>query len=120
MGIDDIKPPGGYRPLDTPAETPVAPTRGSGLANGEDKVHASGSADTPRALGVVAQFSRTALDDSAKLEGVVRAVASELIDSGQSVTGTLSGADKESLLDFVSRDPLMRHQIETYLRKVLV
>ena len=119
MAIDDIKPPGGYCPLDTPAETLVAPTKGSGFANGEDKVHASGSADTPRAVGVVAQFSRTALDDSAKLEGVVRAVASELIDSGQSVTGALSGANKEALLDFVSRDPLIRHQIESYLRKAL-
>ena len=119
MGIDNIKPPGGYPPLDTPAETPVTPTRGRGFANGEDKVQASGSADPPGALGVVAQFSRTALDDSAKLDGVVRAVASELIDSGQSVTGILSGADKEWLLDFVSRDPLMRQQIESYLRKVL-
>jgi hypothetical protein len=116
MGIDDIKPPGGYRPLDTPAETPVATTRGSNFGSG---VRASGSTDTPRTLGVVAQFSRSALDDSAKLQGVVRAVASELIDSGQSVTGTLSGTDKESLLDFISQDPLMRRQIEAYLRKVL-
>jgi hypothetical protein len=60
------------------------------------------------------------LQDPAKLDVVVRVLVSELIDSGQSATGPLSGTDKESLLDFISGDPLIRRQIETYLQKVLV
>jgi hypothetical protein len=121
MAIDNIKPPGAYRPLDLDAETTTASKPGKRFANGESEVHAAEVAgDTPRPFGVAAQFSRAALQDPAKLDSMVRAFASDLIDSGQGVTGALSGADRESLLDFVSRDPLVRHQIETYLQKVLV
>ena len=121
MGIDDIKPPGAYRPLDSDAEAPVAPQRRGGFSNGESEVRAPDSAGAaPHVAGVAAQFSRAALQDPAKLDGMVRAFASELIDAGRGVTGALSGADRESLLDFVAHDPLMRRQIETYLQKVLV
>jgi len=122
MDIDDIKPPGGPGPFVDPlAETPVEPKRESSFAEATGKLQASDSSGpTGSTIRAVAQFSKTALRDPAKLDVMVRACVSELIDSGQSVTGPLSGAEKESLQDFLSGDPLVRGQIETYLRKVLV
>ncbi|HVP52322.1 MAG TPA: hypothetical protein VMT05_09450 [Terriglobales bacterium] len=122
MGIDNIKPPGGAGlPVDPSAETPSGPTRQSNFAEAKDRLQTSSSAEpvTP-ALRVVSQFSRIALEDPEKRQAMVRACVSELIDSGQPVTGPLSGTERESLLDFLSADPLFRSQIETYLQKVLV
>jgi hypothetical protein len=50
---------------------------------------------------------------------MVRASVSELIDSSQSATGPLANSQKASLLEFLSGDPTIRREIETYLRKVL-
>ena len=120
MGIDNIKPPGGPGPfVDSSAETPS--TRQSSFAEAKGKVQPSGSAEpATSSLGVVSQFSRAALEDPAKRQAMVRACVSELIESHQNLTGSLSGAGKESLVDFLSADPLVRGQIENYLQKVLV
>ena len=123
MGIDDIKPPGGPGPFLGPsAETPSTPGRlGSSFAEARDKLQASGSGEpTSSALTVVSQFRRAALENPVAREAMVRACVSEMVDSGQKATGPLSGAEKESLVDFLSADPLVRSRIETYLEKVLV
>ena len=122
MGIDNIRPPGGHGPLvDPSAETPSGPNRQSSFAEARDKLEASDSAEPASStLAAVSQFSRSALEDPEKRQAMVRACVSELIDSGQRVTGPLSGTERESLLDLLSADPLLRSQIETYLQKVLV
>lgn len=118
MDIKNIRASGDLGPLsDSPAETPIASKRESSFADVNAKIQASGS---PKPLGVVTQFSKAALEDPAKFDVVVHACVSELIDSGQKVTGPLSTAGRESVLDFLSRDPLVRRQIESYLRKVMV
>ncbi len=122
MGIDNIKPPGGPGPFADPsAEMPSGPKQQSSFAEAKDKLQASGSSEpAPSALGVVSQFRRTALADPAERQAMVRACVSELIASGQKATGPLSDAEKQSLLDFLSADPVVRSQIEIYLEKVLV
>lgn len=121
MGMDDIKPLGGRSSFTDPnAETPVEPGRKSSFAEAKGKLQASDSAEpTHPTLVAVGQFSRTALDDPTKLDAMVRASVSELIDAGQSVTGRLAEPEKKLLTDFLSGDPLIRQQIETYLRKAL-
>jgi hypothetical protein len=122
MGIDDIKPLGGNSSSPDPnAETPVESRRENSFVEAKGKLPASDAAEIPGTVsGTLAQFGRAALGDPAKLDEMVRASVSDLIDAGQIVTGQLTGAQKQSLTDFLSGDPLMRQQIETYLRKVLV
>jgi hypothetical protein len=118
MDINDIRAPGGFGPLgDPPAETPVKSKREDSFADAKATILGS---DSPKPFGVLTQFSKAALEDPVKLDVMVRACVTELIDSGQSVTGPLSSAGKESVLDFLSGDPLVRRQVEIYLRKVLV
>lgn len=125
MGIDDIKGPGPFLPPGDPQpEMPVAPSRESGFAEVRDAV-ADGNdklrAPQARAAGLgIAHLDRAVLDDPQKLDAAVRTVASELVNSGQNVSGSLSGAEKEMLVDFACGDPLFRQHIESYLRKVLV
>jgi hypothetical protein len=120
MDIHNIKPPGGYEPPAGPDEQPVDGKRdGSFPAKG--KVGSSDPTEVaPPTLSVVSQFSRTELDDPAKMDGMVRASVSELVDSGMNVTGPLSSTEKQSLVEFLSSDPLVRRQVESYLRKALV
>jgi len=122
MGIDNIKPPAGPGPsADPSAETSSLPAGKGGFADATGKLQTSGSAPPETSgMGVVSQFSRAAFEDPDKRQAMVRACVSELIDSGRSLTGQLSGAQKETLLNFLSQDPLVRTQIETYLQKVLV
>jgi hypothetical protein len=121
MDINDIKPPGGQDSYVGPDDQPVGRKRDSRFAESKSKLEASEPAEaTGPSLGVVAQFRRAALEDPAKLDTMVRASVSELIDSGQNVTGPLSGPEKQSLVNFLSGDPVVRRQVETYLRKVLV
>jgi hypothetical protein len=42
------------------------------------------------------------------------------VEQGQNVTGPLTAAQKQNLVDFLSGDPTFRRQIESYLRKALV
>lgn len=120
MDINNIKPPGGYDPPSGPDEQPVEGKR-DGSFTAKSKVESSEPAQAGRStLGAVAHFNRTALDDPAKMDVMVRASVSELVDSGLDVSGALPAADKQSLVDFLSSDPLVRRQVESYLRKVLV
>ncbi len=118
MDINNIKRPGGFGPLsDSPTDTPIDSKRERSFADAQARIQEAGPA---KPLGVIGQFSKSALDDPSKLEIMVRACVSELIDSRQSVTGALSTTDKQSMVDFLSADPLIRSRIEGYLRKVLV
>jgi hypothetical protein len=118
MDINNIKGPGGYRPLsETPADTPTESKRETRFS---DTTVGLQNALGTKPLGVITQFSKAALDDSAKLETMVRACVVELIESTQGVTGALSAVDKQAMAEFLSTDPLLRSQIESYLRKVLV
>lgn len=118
MDINNIKGPGNYGPLsETPADAPAEAKRDTRFADATATLEKAGRT-TP--LRLVSQFSKAALEDPAKLDMIVRACAVELIDSTQGLAGTLSPVDKQALADFLSTDPLLRGQIESYLRKVLV
>lgn len=117
MDTNNTKPPGGNDPPVGPDEQPVDGKRvGSFSAKG--KVELSPDA-APPTLSVVAQFNRAALDDPAKMDVMVRASVSELVEARLNVAGPLSGPHKQFLVDFLSGDPLFRCQMESYLRKVL-
>jgi len=118
MDINNIKPPGDSDAYLSPDEQPVNGKRDGRFTEAASSAEAAEPAAA--ALGVIGQFSKKALDDPAKLDTMVRASVSELIESNQNVTGPLSDAQKQSLVDFLSEDPLMRRQVETYLRKALV
>ena len=121
MDINDIKPPGGPDPYAGSDEQSVDGKRDTQFAESKSKLEASEPAEvTGPSLGVITQFRRTSLEDPAKLDTMVRASVSELIDSGQNITGPLSGPEKQSLVDFLSADPVVRRQVESYLRKALV
>jgi len=122
MGIDNIKPPVGPGPsADPSAEMPSPPAGNASFADATANLQTSESVP-PEASGlvVVSQFSKAAFEDPEKRQVMVRACVSEFINSERSLTGQLSGAQKETLLNFLSEDPLVRTQIETYLQKVLV
>ena len=89
------------------------------LRKPKNKLEAS-LGETPQAgFSFVSQHSKAELQDPKKLDQMVRASVSELIDSSQSATGPLANSQKASLLEFLSGDPTIRREIETYLRKVL-
>jgi hypothetical protein len=117
MDIRDIKPPGGFPelPSDTPATTPANSKPENKFA--DVAAETQGAAPT-QGVHAALQLQRAALDDPGKLESAVRACVSELIDAGEQQVGQLSGADKKVLMEFLSSDPLLRQQIEAYLRKV--
>jgi hypothetical protein len=120
MDIHDIKPPGGDSPLIGSDAQPVDEKRDHAFAETKDKLAASGSQGTESpALGVISQFSRSALDDPSKLDAMVRASVSELVDGGQNISGPLSPEHKQSVVDYLSSDPIFRQQVESYLRKAL-
>jgi len=120
MGIDNIKPPGGPGPFADPSAEMPSERKGN-FADVKDSLPAAGfDPPAPAGLGALSQFSRSSLEDPEKRQAMVRACVSELIDSDRTVTGPLSDAEKQSLLDFLSSDPLLRNQIENYLQKVLV
>lgn len=119
---NEIKPPGGFAPFVNPAAGNSGDTtRETSFQKSVDGVRSSESSSRPPgSLAAIGQFCRTELQDPDKVEVMVRASVSELIDSSESLTGALSAAEKQSLLDFLSQDPLVRGQLESYLRKVLV
>ena len=118
MDINNIKGPGVFGPLsETPTDTP---TESKWQSHFSDATASLREVLGGKPLSVVSQFSKSALEDPAKLDTMVRACVSELIDSTQGVTGNLSPVDKQALAEFLSTDPLLRGQIENYLRKVVV
>jgi len=117
MDINDIKRPGGYgQAFEVPGEPRPAAKSDSRFSDAAGKVQDSVATES---LQVITQFDKSALSDPQKVDTMIRACASELIDSGQNVTGTLSIADKQVLSDFLSADPCFRQQVETYLQKAL-
>jgi hypothetical protein len=120
MGIDDIKPPGFYGSfVPVSSEAPIESKRDNSFSEVKGKPEPPASESARLSLGAAADLKKADLQDPAKLEQIVRSSASELVDS-QSLSGPLSTADKKSLVDFLSQDPMFRQQIESYLRKVAV
>ena len=117
MDINKIKPFGTYgQDLEVPSETRSDSKRQSTFSGQTSKVQSS---PTTNSLRAIAQFNKSDLSDPGKFDGMVRACASELIDSGQKITGRLSTADKQTLENFLSADPSFRQQLESYLHKTL-
>ena len=119
---NEIKPPGGFGPfIDPAADNSVESRRETTFPKLQNTPLSAESSGTPlTSLAAVRQFSKAELEDPKKLDGMVRASVSELVDSSQGLTGPLSATEKQSLVDFLSQDPLVRRQVESYLRKVLV
>ena len=111
----DIKPLGsGFPLIDSPGAK-----RGLGQPNGK-RIDAKSPGPSAPGLAAAREYSRADLRDPAKLEAMVRSSARELVVSGQALTGPLSDAQKTSLTDFFSSDPVVRGRIERYLEKALV
>jgi hypothetical protein len=118
MDINNIKRPGGLGPLsESPTDTPVDAKRETSFADARARVQQTTSTAS---LGVVSQFSKSALEDPTKLEMMMRACVSELIESNPNLVASLGDADKKTMAEFLSADPMVRREIESYLRKVLV
>ncbi len=120
MEINNTKPLAGLGPLPEPAEEAASAGKNT-FAQAQSKLQSAAPGGL-QASGVsaLAGFDRTALQDPAKLNEIVHALASSLIDSAQNVTGPLAGDDKKTLSEFLAKDPLIRGEIESYLKKVLV
>jgi hypothetical protein len=118
MGIDNIKPAGGYRPADGSADPPAG-TKGPGtFSDTRAKLETPANNPSSPSLNVIAQFQRTELEDPAKLDAMVRSSASELVSS-QATSVPLSRNDQQKLVEFLCEDPAFRQRVEAYLRKAL-
>ncbi|HEX2600033.1 MAG TPA: hypothetical protein VHL05_14740 [Terriglobales bacterium] len=118
MDINNIKRPGGFGPLsESPTDTPVDAKRESSFADATARVRETGAENS---LGVISQFSKSALEDPDKLEEMMRACVTELIESQPNLASSLGTADKKTITEFLSADPMVRRELESYLRKVLV
>ena len=118
MAIDDIKPAGNLGQFSYPsadASGEAKPERNFAEVKESSNV-STGGADI--SLLGAAQFKKADLQDPAKRDLMVRTSASQLVES-QTAGVPMSSADKQILSDFLSEDPLMRQQIESYLRKAL-
>lgn len=121
MDIHDIKPPGRHDSYVAPEDKGVNGKWDSWFSEVKSKLKSAELAGSaPFHLDVIAKLQKSELDDPAKLDRAVRASVSELIDATNNVTGSLSDLQKQSLVEFLSADPVMRRQVETYLRKALV
>src|SRR5215470_891983 len=111
MDIHDIKPPGANGSFIESEYQNVETKREKEFSAAKDKLETR-EPESPAAAGLssLAHCSKTALDDPEKLEGIVRASVSELIDQGQNITGPLSETQKQNLVDHLSSDPMFRRQ----------
>ncbi len=116
MDINKIKRGGYGQDFEISGETRADLKRTSGFSDAVTKTNPPSATKT---LKAVDQFSRSELSDPAKLDSMIRACASELIDSGQNLAGRLSVTDKQAVENFLSSDPSFRQQIESYLQKAL-
>lgn len=120
MQIDDIKPPSNHSVSDCQTDAPLEQRTNGDFAAVKNKLQSGVTELVPhKTLDVVTRFSHVELEDPSKLEQMVRASVSELIDSGAEISGPLSSAQKGLLVDMLSQDPLLRRNIHNYLRKVL-
>ncbi len=130
MSIDDIKRTGGFGQVNYPsADTPGESKPGQNFADVRSDVQSGVQSGTPegdvRSAGAgtsstaaAAKLTRSDLQDPAKLNQAVKDTASELVESQTSGT-SLSADDKRALADYMSDDPVLRQNIETYLRKAV-
>jgi len=116
MDINKIKPAGYGQDYEVTGETRADAKLQSNFPGTVGSVASSAS---PRTLKAVAQFEKADLSDPGKLDGAIRACAAELVDSGQSLTGRMSVADRQAMENFLTKDPTFRQQIESYLQKTL-
>ena len=116
MDINKINPGGYGKNFDVSND---ARTNGKSQTSFPSATANTESSAPTKTLNAVAQFSKSDLADPQKLDAMVHACASELINSGQNVTGPISVADKQTLENFLSSDPHLRQQIEAYLQKTL-
>jgi hypothetical protein len=120
MGLDDIKPIGGPSPYaGADASAPVDSTQQSGISG---QVEKSASSPETEKLGLhsISQFTRASLEDPVKAEVVIHVTVEELVDLRRDITGKLTAVQREHVVEFVLRDPYLRHEIGSYLRKVLI
>jgi hypothetical protein len=116
MAIDDIKPAASFGQKDYP----TSEVAGDGKPNRTfaDVQRASAALAFGASGSQVGNLRKSDLDDPSKADLAVRSCSADLVDS-QTTNLPLSVADKKTLSNFVSEDPLMRQKVETYLRKVL-
>lgn len=116
MDFNNIKPPAGLGPRsDFPDDQPRKAGRDSSFAETAAKVQGAAAAPPFQSIS---KLNKAALDVPEQLDSILRQCVSELVESGEKTTGPLSKADKQSLTEFLSQDPHIRRQLESYLRKV--
>lgn len=120
MDLNGIKPPG-IQGAGTGStnDAPLKPELASQSTQLPALQQPADSVEIQPGLQALAQLNKAIFEDPGKLQAAVHSCISELIDSGNSVTGPLSTSEKQFLTDFLSGDPQMRRQVEGYLRKVL-
>jgi len=116
MDINKINPGGYGQNFDLSNDTR---TNGKSQTNFPSASAPTENSAPTKTLNAVAGFTKSDLANPQKLDAMVHACASELIASGQNVTGPMSAADKQTLENFLSSDPHFRQQIEAYLQKTL-
>jgi hypothetical protein len=120
MDLNDIKPPGIQgAAIGSTNDAPLKPEQASQAIPLPAVQQPADCVQIQPGLQAVTQLNKAIFQDPGKLDAAVHSCVSELIDSGNSITGPLSTSDKQFLTDFLSGDPLMRRQVEGFLRKVL-
>lgn len=120
MDLNGIKPPGIQGAgIGSTNDAPLKPELASQSTQLPALEQPADSVPIPPALQAVAQLNKAIFADPGKLQAAVHSCISELIESGNGISGPLSTSEKQFLTDFLSEDPQMRRQVEGYLRKVL-
>ncbi len=114
--MDNIKPTQNLGNIDFPSAETSSDAKPNRSFAGTQQSLASSAVKSETSSAAVSS-NRAGLQDRAKLDLMVRSSASQLVES-QSTSPPMSSADKKIVTDFVCEDPLLRQQIETYLRKV--
>ncbi|HEX3821596.1 MAG TPA: hypothetical protein VHW45_14775 [Candidatus Sulfotelmatobacter sp.] len=117
MSIDDIKPTGFGQRSYPSAETTGESKPDRNFADVQKTSTGAGIA-TGASSAAAAKLTSADLQDPDKLNQAVKDTATELVESQTSGT-SLSANDKRALADYMSDDPVLRQNIETYLRKAV-
>jgi hypothetical protein len=127
MSIDDIKPTGGFGQANYPsAETSADAKPSRNFAEVQNGAQQNDVQSTAGIRGTVAasssagaaKLTKADLQNPDKLNQAVKDTASELVES-QTAGTSLSAEDKRALADYMSDDPVLRQNIEGYLRKAV-
>lgn len=120
MDLNDIKPPGFQgAAIGSTNDEPLKPELASQPAQLRAVQQPTDFVQVQPGLQTVTQLNKAIFEDPGKLDAAVHSCISELIDSGNSITGPLSASEKQFLTNFLSDDPTMRRQVEGFLRKAL-